>query len=366
MGVAIKYKGSTIASMNADGTKTLKTAGKYCEGDIGVEYSAPTPTLISKSINSNGTYSAALDGADGYSGVVVNVPSGVTSCITSMFTVTSAKGNQDVTLISGNSFIAANYNNPKAFALVLKTSDLQMNGINMAVCTNQQFGVLSSGSTTGVYGWFNGNTGDVSLAANRITHSLSTQSTTIGNMYATASGNLILRVGGAANALQVGNYFIIFGLMEQSTPAYTNQIVESRSEISGSTIYNAVGYKEGYRYNSSQGEAAQSGMFTTGVIHVPAGATVRFYGDVISGQSGAANSLIYQADGSYDFSFTPLVFYNHHTTEPNSRFGSYVYDDVSHSLRSFVWNRDYDVWMKFTCIGAFVDGTTVITVNEEM
>ncbi len=76
MGVAIKYKGSTIASMNADGTKTLKTAGKYCEGDIGVEYSAPTPTLISKSINSNGTYSASSDGADGYSGVVVNVPTG--------------------------------------------------------------------------------------------------------------------------------------------------------------------------------------------------------------------------------------------------------------------------------------------------
>ncbi|WP_316607839.1 hypothetical protein [uncultured Ruminococcus sp.] len=73
MGVAIKYKGSTIASMNADGTKTLKTAGKYCEGDIGVEYSAPTPTLISKSINSNGTYTAAKDNADGYSEVEVNV-----------------------------------------------------------------------------------------------------------------------------------------------------------------------------------------------------------------------------------------------------------------------------------------------------
>lgn len=77
MGVAIKYKGSTIASMNADGTKTLKTAGKYCEGDIGVEYSAPTPTLISKSINSNGTYTAAKDNADGYREVTVNVKSGI-------------------------------------------------------------------------------------------------------------------------------------------------------------------------------------------------------------------------------------------------------------------------------------------------
>ncbi len=77
MGVTIKYKDSTIASMNADGTKTLKTGGKYCEGDIGVEYTAPTPSLISKNIAANGTYAAALDNADGYSEVVVNVPVGV-------------------------------------------------------------------------------------------------------------------------------------------------------------------------------------------------------------------------------------------------------------------------------------------------
>lgn len=34
--VTLTYKGSTIAEMNASGSKTLKTAGKYCEGDIGV------------------------------------------------------------------------------------------------------------------------------------------------------------------------------------------------------------------------------------------------------------------------------------------------------------------------------------------
>lgn len=77
MGVVVKYKGGTIASINADGTKTLKTAGKYCEGDIGVEYSAPTPTLISKNIAANGTYAAASDNADGYSDLIVNVPVGV-------------------------------------------------------------------------------------------------------------------------------------------------------------------------------------------------------------------------------------------------------------------------------------------------
>ena len=40
--VTLTYKGSTIAEMNDTGTKTLKTAGKYCEGDIGVSYVKPS------------------------------------------------------------------------------------------------------------------------------------------------------------------------------------------------------------------------------------------------------------------------------------------------------------------------------------
>lgn len=39
--VTLTYKGSTIAEMNDTGTKTLKTSGKYCEGDIGVSYVKP-------------------------------------------------------------------------------------------------------------------------------------------------------------------------------------------------------------------------------------------------------------------------------------------------------------------------------------
>ena len=37
--VEINYKGNKIAEMNTAGTKTCKTAGKYCEGDITVTYS---------------------------------------------------------------------------------------------------------------------------------------------------------------------------------------------------------------------------------------------------------------------------------------------------------------------------------------
>lgn len=40
--VNIKYNGSSIATMDASGTKTLLTAGKYCPANFQVEYNRPT------------------------------------------------------------------------------------------------------------------------------------------------------------------------------------------------------------------------------------------------------------------------------------------------------------------------------------
>lgn len=40
--VTLTYKGNTIAEMSDTGTKTLKTAGKYCDGDICVSYTKPS------------------------------------------------------------------------------------------------------------------------------------------------------------------------------------------------------------------------------------------------------------------------------------------------------------------------------------
>lgn len=39
--LTVRYKGNPIAELSESGTKTLKTAGKYCEGDISVEYAKP-------------------------------------------------------------------------------------------------------------------------------------------------------------------------------------------------------------------------------------------------------------------------------------------------------------------------------------
>lgn len=67
--VTLTYKGSTIAEMSNTGSKTLKTAGKYCEGDIGVSYVKPeggtSDDLVNKLITGEG--------------VITELPSDITS-----------------------------------------------------------------------------------------------------------------------------------------------------------------------------------------------------------------------------------------------------------------------------------------------
>lgn len=76
MSLTVTYKGQDIIDETADCVKVMKTQGKYLEDDVTIDYTGGTaPTLISKSINENGTYNASSDNADGYSSVTVNVPS---------------------------------------------------------------------------------------------------------------------------------------------------------------------------------------------------------------------------------------------------------------------------------------------------
>lgn len=48
--VNIAYKGASIATMDASGSKTLNTQGKYCEGDIIVQYTDPEKPTQTKSV----------------------------------------------------------------------------------------------------------------------------------------------------------------------------------------------------------------------------------------------------------------------------------------------------------------------------
>lgn len=65
--VTISYKGNSIATMSASGTKTLLTEGKYCEDDITVAYTAPTPsagsaTTPATTITANPTITVSTSG----------------------------------------------------------------------------------------------------------------------------------------------------------------------------------------------------------------------------------------------------------------------------------------------------------------
>lgn len=54
--VEISYKGNNIATMNASGTKTLLTEGKYLEDDVTVEYTRPSAPSGTYIIEAPGTY----------------------------------------------------------------------------------------------------------------------------------------------------------------------------------------------------------------------------------------------------------------------------------------------------------------------
>lgn len=80
--VNINYKGSKIAGMDASGTKTLLTEGKYCEDDIEVVYTRPSagqPNLQTKSKTYTPTESAQSEqvvadaGYDGLDEVDISV-----------------------------------------------------------------------------------------------------------------------------------------------------------------------------------------------------------------------------------------------------------------------------------------------------
>lgn len=81
MSTTVTYKGSTLTTVNNQ-TRTLKTAGKYMEGDVVLtDSSASSPTIQSLSITpSTSQQSFNASGVDGYKPVTVAaMPSGTTT-----------------------------------------------------------------------------------------------------------------------------------------------------------------------------------------------------------------------------------------------------------------------------------------------
>ena len=169
--VTVKYKGSTIAEMSEEGTKTLKTSGKYCEGDITVSYVPPAPEAVAAN--------------------------------SKVFTFTSAAAvaQQNVTIVSGDPDVAAHYADTNAWISVRKVSNTTIRGLRFLNCGN-----IGVAGTYGTYGNYNG----TACNATVITAPITQGNTTGVSVWATADGDIIVHCMSTQNNFGGADYIITF------------------------------------------------------------------------------------------------------------------------------------------------------------
>lgn len=130
--ITLSYKGSTIAAMNASGSKTIQTKEKYCEDDISMVYNRPILSGTAEPTAAQGEngdvylqYEPAVNipaeyqrltylEANGYQ----SIDTGVDFSSTSYFKVKGAFTQQDVPGASNNTMFGIGYS--------LKESDIQV------------------------------------------------------------------------------------------------------------------------------------------------------------------------------------------------------------------------------------------------
>lgn len=167
--ISINYKGATLATMDVSGTKTLLTAGKYCEGNISVVYDKPSAP--------------------------------VANCKFFNFISETAVANVDVAVVSGDADVAAHYADANAMVIVRKVTNNNVRGTAMIVGTNHTFG-----ASTSMYMNYNGSSNGAIVAAVPLT---ATSGSGV-SVRCNANGDIIVHCLSTNNNFGGAEYIIMF------------------------------------------------------------------------------------------------------------------------------------------------------------
>lgn len=153
------------------GTLSISTNGTYDVtnyASASVNVSGQSPTLITKTITSNGTYNASSDNADGYSQVTVAVPTGSTNSRCFKKTISATPSSAGYVYINdvGDSEIAAHRDDSTFVVTIICTDTINstkriigstnMNHKADSVSSNSSYGmILRYGTTVGYSGMSN-------------------------------------------------------------------------------------------------------------------------------------------------------------------------------------------------------------------
>ena len=154
MSAKISYKGSVIANITETATKTLKTAGKYCEGDITIENTQDGGNTPSGSltITANGTYDVSAV-AQAIVNVAQSAPKSKIVDITLGADITAPSA-----ILQNDDFLEAHHADPSFICMLAVVSAQQTNNYilldisgNIKIAGFFYGGSMRSGGSKNVY-----------------------------------------------------------------------------------------------------------------------------------------------------------------------------------------------------------------------
>lgn len=256
MSATIKYKGNTIASITTDSSKTLKTSGKYCEGDIIIENTKDgiTPSG-NKAIIATTSTQTDIDVTNYATVSVAPTPSEAKSVTT----------NGDVTPSSGKLLSKVTVNVPTGTAR--DSSDLTVSGATVNVPAGLYSSAASKSVASGTAGAPTASKGAVSNNSVTVTPSVTNTEGYITGGTKTGAGVKV-----SASELVSGNKAITPSETAQSGIDVANFKTVSVDAISSTYVGSGVTKKAAATVAPSTSEqtVCASGVYTTGEQKVSA------------------------------------------------------------------------------------------------